>query len=255
MVEKSRGMVKGPFPELKDVLDSLGEGVVVLNKDYTIAFINDFSLRLVNMRHEEVLGRHCYEVFHQHTGVCLDCPAKTVFETGAATSLTYSGTANGGRTVWVELNAYPIFNCEGAVEKVIETVKDITERKSLEERLRRSEEKYRTLVETMNDGLGVIDRERKLTFCNRKFAQMLGYSEEELLGRDVITLFNEENREKLLEELKKRARGEASKYNIEFTTKAGELLPVIISATPLLDEKGAHVGSFAVITDVKSEKK
>jgi PAS domain S-box-containing protein len=247
-------MLRGPFLELEEILDSLGEGIVVLNKDYTIVFINDFSLKLVKRRYGEVLGRRCYKVFYMRGEVCPDCPAKVAFETGRAASAVHSRAARDGSARWVELNAYPIY-CKGEVVRVIETMKDVTERRQLEEKLRESERKYRTLVETMNDGLWIINEKGETTYWNKRMGEILGYDPKEVIGRHVFSFFDEENLEKLKKELAKRPKGVASTYELEVITKSGEKVPIMVSGAPLFDDKGRHIGSFAVIKDISEKKK
>ncbi len=56
------------------------------------------------------------------------------------------------------------------------TIQDITERRRVEEKLRESEEKYRNIVETANEGITLIDSENIITFVNKKMTDMLGYN-------------------------------------------------------------------------------
>jgi PAS domain S-box-containing protein len=129
------------------------------------------------------------------------------------------------------------------------------ERAILERKLRESEEKHRTLIETMNEGLWVIDENGLTTFVNRKMGEILEYSPEEMIGRDVFSFFDEENQERLKKELAKRANGESSVYEIEAMTKTGRRVSALIAGTPLFDEKGNPKGSFAVVADVTERKK
>ncbi|MEE8168701.1 MAG: PAS domain-containing protein [Candidatus Hydrothermarchaeales archaeon] len=372
---------------LRAMVDSIGEGIVVLDASYRIIFVNDALTKLMKVRTEGLLGKTCYTVFHNRSSVCSDCPVETTFATGepAATAFHTGKTANGS-TTYMELTSYPIKDSEGKVLQVVEIVKDIkhrmeverklreksdelemifdnahvgiglldndmryirinrfmedmiglksneikgehcydvvgeyrndptrggkericdacnivkvldtgdihshvrehswglitestgvpvknehgevvgvmeiirdiTKEKKLEEGKKKSEEKYRTLIETMDDGIAVMDKERKVTFCNKKFAEMMEYEVEEMLGMDVISLFNKENQGILKKELKKRAQGKSSVYEIEFTTQSRRQLPVLMHATPLLDKDEKHIGSFAVVTDMTEKKK
>jgi PAS domain S-box-containing protein len=253
--ETIKDLLKRPFSDYEGILNSLEEGVVVLNKDYTIAFGNDFYTRLVKKHRGRILGRHCYEVFRGLSSICPECAAKTTFETGKSASITHSGTSRDGSTVWVEMNTHPIFNHGGAVARVIETVKDITERKKLEEKLRESEGRYRTLVETMNDGLWAVNEKGETTYWNRRMGEILGYDPKEVIGRHVFSFLDEENQEKVKRELAKRPKGEASTYEAEVITKTGKKVPLMVSATPLFDDKGKHIGSFAVVRDISEKKR
>lgn len=114
---------------------------------------------------------------------------------------------------------------------------------------------FKSMVENLNDGFGVIDGQRRLIFANAKFATMIGYRVDEVIGIDVLHLFDEENQQKLTEELRKRTRGESSAYEIVFTSKSGGKVPAFIRATPILAEKKTHMGSYAVITDLTTMKR
>ena len=71
--------------------------------------------------------------------------------------------------------------------------RDITDRKQAEDALRASEEKYRLIVETANEGTWVMDAEFRTTFVNRQMADMLGYSVEEMLGATTAEFVSEED--------------------------------------------------------------
>ena len=70
-----------------------------------------------------------------------------------------------------------------------------------------------------------------------------------MIGKDVYSLFDEKNQERLKQELAKRLRGESSVYEIEAMTKAGKPAIVLIAGSPLFDEGGNYEGSIAVVTD------
>lgn len=110
--------------------------------------------------------------------------------------------------------------------------------------------RYYALLSQMNDGFGVIDKAKKFTYVNKRFASMLGYTEEEMLGH-LLTEFVDEKNKKIVENnIKKRVAGKPSQYELEWTSRNGVIVPTIVSGAPLINEKGTHSGSFAVITDI-----
>ncbi|MCB2193368.1 MAG: PAS domain S-box protein [Deltaproteobacteria bacterium] len=118
-----------------------------------------------------------------------------------------------------------------------------------------SENRYRTLVETMRDAMVAIDNQDHITFVNPAICFLLGYTKEELLGEDVYILFDEANSKILEKELKKRNKGHSSSYAIEVSAKNGENLPILTSASPLLDPEGRKIGSMAIYTDMRELKR
>ncbi|NPE09036.1 MAG: PAS domain S-box protein [Asgard group archaeon] len=123
-------------------------------------------------------------------------------------------------------------------------------RKLAEEELLDSEERFRTLIETMNDGLAVDNEIGVFTYVNRKLCLMLGYDEEEMIGHKVSEFLDEENRHFYAEHSIKRGNGELESYEISWVKKDKTLIPTIISPQPVFDSEGNYRGSFAVITDI-----
>ncbi len=132
-------------------------------------------------------------------------------------------------------------------------IRDITEKKEMERALKESEEKYRMLVEMSQEGICVDDENENITFVNEAFAKLLGYKKEELLGKNIFELVHEDDRKKLEEEVKKRRKGEASKYEIRFIAKDGRIKTFIVSAIPLY-KNGKFVGSLSVNLDITERK-
>jgi len=123
-----------------------------------------------------------------------------------------------------------------------------------QDELRKSEERYRTLVETMNEGLGVQDENRTIIYVNDKFCEVLGYSREELIGRPLVELFDETSRSVLEEQIKHRIKGFRTSYEALWKRKDGRAIPVLISAAPIFDADGAFNGSIGTLTDISDRK-
>jgi PAS domain S-box-containing protein len=139
-------------------------------------------------------------------------------------------------------------------QRVKELEKETAEHKRSEEALLASKEQYRTLVETMGDGLAVMDENLILTFVNDRFCQMLGYIQNELIGRPELELHDEANQKILKEQMARRRQGKHDSYEIVFTRKDGQQVSAIISPKPILDEEGRFRGSLAIVTDITERK-
>lgn len=114
--------------------------------------------------------------------------------------------------------------------------------------LKASEQKYRVLVETMNEGLAVVDAEGNYSFVNYRFCEMLGCEPDELFGE----------RSELKDCFKIYADGELPQnQTVERTIKRknGDEIFVIISPRPLLNAAGNYIGCFGVFTDITQRKK
>lgn len=143
------------------------------------------------------------------------------------------------------------FQLENTVK---ELESQIHKREKAEKSLLESENKFSVLVETMNDGLLIINEQLQLTYVNQRFTEMLGYSKTEILQHTLYDFFDDENKSKLQGELEKRKEGLYEPYEIAWTNKYNQTIYTIISPKPIFDEKNNFKGSFSVVTDITSLK-
>ncbi len=131
-------------------------------------------------------------------------------------------------------------------------LEDLTAQQAAE--LAESEDRFRRLVETMTEGLGVMDENGRLSYVNERLCEMLGYSSEELLGRQIPDLLDEVEKKKWEREIEKRRHGKETRYEIAWLTKGGGRLHTLVSGKPIIDEEGRFKGSIGVITDLTEQR-
>ena len=131
----------------------------------------------------------------------------------------------------------------------------IKKRKKIENELRRSEQRFRMLVETMNEGLAIQDSQGKVTYVNSKLLEITGYKQEEIIGKQVTAFFDGRNKSVYLKNSVMRKQNIEESYEIELTAKDGNKVATLVSPKVIVDRKGKFEGSFAVMTDIRSLKK
>ncbi|AKB77481.1 sensory transduction histidine kinase [Methanosarcina horonobensis HB-1 = JCM 15518] len=131
---------------------------------------------------------------------------------------------------------------------------DISDRKELEEKLRESEEKYRNIVEIANEGIWILDTKARTTYVNEKMAEMLGYSQDEMVGRSPCNFVDEEFEFILKLNLEKRKQGINQVYELKLTCKDSSLLWALISTKAIFNKDGKFAGSLSVLTDITERK-
>jgi PAS domain S-box-containing protein len=153
---------------------------------------------------------------------------------------------------WVFINAIHI-TWEGS-PAILGLITDITDQKEAEETLQKSQEFYQLIVDTMNEGIAMVDNENNFIYNNLRMCQMLGYTTDEVVGQKVTKFLDEENQKILAVQIEKRRKGEINKYELVWTAKNGSKVPTIISPKPIVDKGSRYLGSFAVITDITERK-
>ena len=133
-------------------------------------------------------------------------------------------------------------------------VRDITERKEAEEQIRKSEETYRLLIETTNEGYWRIDNHQKTIDVNDSLCQMLGYKKEEMLGKTPMDFSDKANRKIFKDQISYSDKSKHRSYEIILLHKKGHEVYTQFNATTLRDENNDPLGSFAFITDITEQK-
>ena len=130
------------------------------------------------------------------------------------------------------------------------------ERKRAEEALRESEERSRAIISQTTAGIGGTDLSGRLIFVNQKFCEMLGYSEPELIGREILDITHPQERA-LGREAFRKLHDKAEPYEIEkrYVRKDGSSFWAAVSASPIRDAAGNTQAAVAVILDITDRKK
>ena len=131
---------------------------------------------------------------------------------------------------------------------------DITGQKEDKRRAQASEEKYRLIVETANEGVWILDRNLDTLFSNQRFADMLGYTREGMTRRNVLDLVMKEDQALFEAQIIARMKGIKSRYECRLRHRDGRVIWCLISGSPLFGEAGSFQGSFGMVTDITERK-
>ena len=133
--------------------------------------------------------------------------------------------------------------------------RDITAYKQSEAALRDSEEKYRRIVETANEGIWEIDQNTKTVFVNTRMAEMLGYTVEEMLGRSSFEFIFPADQVDGEERLARAKQGlPVRSGEFKYRHKNGSPVWTLISSSPQTDAQGNFLGSIALFMDITERK-
>jgi PAS domain S-box-containing protein len=235
------------------VFDSITDPLIIYDGNCRINLANQSIVNLYQLSPQDVIGRHCYEVFPQGTSACEKCQVREIFQTGETRQRDMIVSLPDTRERHFQVNCYPVRDQQGKIIQAIEHGRDVTEPRSLEHQLGVSEERYRTLAEHAREGIFMVEGPARLTFANRCMGEMLGLTPEELLGRSMFEFMNEEAAAVARAQLKQRRKGVASVYELTLTRQDGSDLVGLISAAPL-KVNGNYLGSMGIITDITRHK-
>ncbi len=140
---KAMETVKEKESFIRNILDSVDEGFIVIDPEYRIVSSNKAFSKMMDLSEDRIVGNTCYEIAHRSPDPCwntgLECPVKQTFATGQIYSTMHFHKDSSGRETIAELKSFPIRDAEGEIISVIETINDITEKKKLEEQFHQAQ--------------------------------------------------------------------------------------------------------------------
>lgn len=168
--------------KLAALIESSDDAVVGLSPTGLIASWNEGAERLFGYSQEEVVGRH----------VTMLSPTRRVDEAQALLARVVAGesvegveterVAKGGRLLKVLLSVSPVWGADGELAGVAAIVRDLSGQRRAEEALRASEERYRSVVEALDDGVVMQDADGRVVAFNKSAERILGLSADQLAG-------------------------------------------------------------------------
>ncbi len=131
---------------------------------------------------------------------------------------------------------------------------EIAERQLVEAALRKSEQRYRQIVETSQEGIWLIDAASKTTFVNAKLAELLGYTVDEMIGMPLFAFMDAEGQALATASLERRRQGIADQLDFKLLRKDGTPIWTLVNTNPLQDDAGGYLGALAMLTDITARR-
>lgn len=123
-----------------------------------------------------------------------------------------------------------------------------------EEALQASEERFRRIVETANEGIWLIDTEARTTFLNQRMADMLGCRVEEVAGRPVFEFVFDEDRSAAEDRIRQNFRGRQEQFDFRFRRRDGSAVHVLGGTSPVTNARGQVVGALGMFSDITDRR-
>jgi sigma-B regulation protein RsbU (phosphoserine phosphatase) len=168
---------------------------------------------------------------------------------------SYRVLTRSGEVRWVEDQTSVVRDDQGRKLYNQGIMVDITPRRLAEEERRKSEEKFRRIVETAGEGFVLRDSHHRIVEVNDAYCRMLGYRREELLGKPVVELVTEEFRQFIVGSRERLFAMDYRKVEGALVAKDGRRVPVLIHGNTLLDADGVEIGHAAFVVDLTEQKR
>jgi diguanylate cyclase (GGDEF)-like protein/PAS domain S-box-containing protein len=239
---------------LSTIMDNMGDIVAVFDFNGIVTFVTDSYQRILGYGRDELVGQNAFEYIHPDDREQVMRAFAKAMEGGSETEI-FRFCDRDGKYIWFEGVGRIMRNEEGSVEGVVVGCRDITERKQVEEVLKKSEEQYRLLSENSPSMIFLLDIEGNVLLVNPKSAAMFGVKSDAIIGRNIRDLFPER-----IAERHKQAIDQVVRDGKTFYSELPEQFPIgerWIDAhiVPVLDkENGKIIAVLGISHDITERK-
>jgi PAS domain S-box-containing protein len=159
-----------------------------------------------------------------------------------------------GKTKWVNEKAELEFDRQGELIGGFGTTMDISEKKIAERKILNSEKKYRSIVETTQEGIIIGAPDGKILFVNQRMAKMLGYTKKEMIGKVGISFLDKKLEKDIIKTRQNLKKGNIVQKELKFLHKNGSVVWTLSNVSPMYDDDGKYIGNLAMHSDITLRK-
>jgi len=240
----------------KALVETSHSGIVVVGEGYKLSYINQTMCELLGRSEEELIGRDFREFLDEESReLVADRYRRRQRGEVVPAKYEFNVLRKSGEKRRIESRSTVITDSKGK-KFTISHLMDITERKRVEESLRASEERYRSLVESSNDAIVQLNNEGKIVSFNKAFINLFGYSESDLVGKSMRIIHpSRESFESFCNTVYPNIATDGfSRTEWTFVHKNGNVIYGECTVSPLKGSGAGIKGCVAIIRDVGERK-
>jgi PAS domain S-box-containing protein len=235
------------------IVDTANEGIWTIDSTRRTTFVNKKLSEMLGYKPEEMIGR-CLDEFIYLEDTSAHQLSMEMRLQGLSETYERRWLHKDGRPIWAQVNAAPFFNGQGRFLGSFGMFTDITQRKLTEQALRESEEHYRLLVESANEGI-VVAQGGRAKFFNAKMLEINGLSSEEFARQPMVEQVHPDDRAMMIDRARGGIKGvsPATGYEFRIIDKRGEVKWLHANSVPI--EWEGRPATLYFITDTTERKR
>lgn len=238
---------------LRTIIEAAPVGIIIEDKNGNILNANYAYERITGFKKGELIGKNVkiLAAKENHPKI-IENISKIL--SGEVLDHTVWSYRKDGKKIFLHLIEKTITLSDGS-KGILSICVDETEKKQLQDVIIENEKKFRTIFETANEGIVIVEKGETILDVNSKFCEMVNYSYEELVGHNFNDLFilEEETKLQLIQSEITREEGK-NIYERKIIKRDGSIMWGRVSVSAIYDEKNNFIGSFAFITDITTQK-
>ena len=235
---------------LHALINAATDSVILLDTRGVILNLNKIAAERLGKSRDELIGTYADDALSEDIAKMRRSIISQILETGRA--VRFEDQRDG---IWFDTIAYPITDKDGAVNKLAIIARDITERKRLEEVLKKEREELKLIIDSSPIIVFYKDKEGRFLRVNRTFAAALNMPEENFVGKTAFDLYSPQIAQSMTDDDQEVFQSRRSKLNIiEQYESASGIRWVQTDKIPIFDKDGIPIGLIGFAQDITERK-
>ena len=253
--KQSEELIKESEEKYKQLVEEASDIIYRTDHFGNFTYMNSSAERIIKMGKVMIIGKHFTEFIRPDWREKAVQFYRTQFDDKVLMSyFEFPALDANNNEIWIGQNVRLIEE-DGKLKGFHAVARDVSEKVRAQLELKNNEEKYRGIIENLDLGILEVDNNGVIVKAYEKYCQLTGYSEEELVGKDANEfLLDEEHKKIMQDEIEKRFAGNSSVYEIRLRCKYNKKKWVLISGSPLYDNKNNLIGSIGIHLDITERK-
>lgn len=238
------------------IVQHTSDHVTVMDLDGTILYAAPTRADFFGYTDEELMQRSAFEFIHPEDIPYIQAQFQKAIDTQSDCQCQFRFKHRDGHWKFVEVQAIPTVNDDGAIAALIFVTQDITHAKATEEALRQSEVKYRSVINNIREVVFQTDEQGVCTLLNPAWTKITGFPVEHTIGRNLLDFVHPHDHQRHIDEFVNLLRGGKgySRYEIRYLTESGCNCWFEITAGLLCREDGTVRGTSGSMRDITDNK-
>ena len=234
------------------IIEHTNSAVAVHDRDLRYMYVSDRYLKDYGVQEQDIIGKHHYDVFPDLPEKWREVHRKAL--AGEVSSSERDPYERADGTVeWTRWECRPWYGANGSIDGIIVYTEVITERVQAEEALRKSEEKFKNLVETISDVIFEVDAQGTVTYVSPSGLKIWGGTMNDVVGKNFIEFVHPDDREQLVNRFVELQQGIERPMIYRFVDPSGRILWGRSNSTPIW-ENGRFAGARGTLMDITAQK-
>ena len=235
------------------IIETAQEGIWIIDENNMTNFANNKLCEILEYSSEEMMGKVLFDFMDEEgkkraIGIIEDQ------KKGVKESYEFEFITKTKKRIWAKIATTSIYGDDGSYQGGLAMVTDITRKKNAEMQLKNREELYRSIVNTSQEGIWLLDEKYRTVFVNAKMCEMLEYHEDEMMGKQNTDFMDDRGKLVVAGSRERRKQGINEAFELPLITKTGHSIWVSLSAAPILGPDGKLKNALAMVTDITQRK-